>query len=112
MANIQKKSTNMPDETKEFPNALIKTAKLDGITFNLATYQPGWKWSEDIKPTVKTESCQMKHTAYVISGRLHTKTDDGQEQDLGPGDVGIIPPGHDGWVVGDEPVQLLDITIG
>lgn len=112
MANLQKKSLNNSDETKEFPKLQIKTAKLDGITFNLSTYQPGWKWSESVKPTVKTESCEMKHTIYVLSGRINTKMDDGTEEELSPGDVGIITPGHDGWVVGDEPVQLLDITIG
>jgi Cupin domain len=73
-----------------------------------ATFQPGWKWSNDVKPIAGTELCQAPHFFYQISGRLRTKMADGQEYESGPGDVAVIPPGHDGWVVGDEPVVIVD----
>ena len=110
MVEIQKKSINSPDETRDFPKGKVKLVKLEGVTFGLATFEPGWKWSEHVKPIAKTESCQASHTAYQLSGKLHVKMDDGTELEFGPGDIGVIPPGHDAWVVGDEPVVALDIT--
>ncbi len=110
MVKIQRKSMNKPEETRNFPKGKVELVKLEGVTFGLATFEPGWKWSECIKPIVKTESCQASHTAYQISGRLHVVMDDGTELEFGPGDVGVVPPGHDAWVVGNEPVIALDIT--
>lgn len=110
MAKAQKKNIHQPDETRTFPHGKTELVRIGNYTFGLATFEPGWKWSESVKPLVNTESCQMSHTAYQLSGKLHIKMDDGTEYELGPGDVGIIPPGHDGWVVGDEPVITLDIT--
>jgi quercetin dioxygenase-like cupin family protein len=74
------------------------------------TLQPGWKWSKDVKPIAKTDSCQAPHLNYMISGRMHVVMDDGTEEDFGPGDIAVIPPGHDAWVVSDEPVVTLDVT--
>jgi mannose-6-phosphate isomerase-like protein (cupin superfamily) len=76
----------------------------------LATFQPGWKWSTCVKPIAKTETCQASHLAYHISGRLRVRMDDGTEEEFGPGDLAVVPPGHDAWVVGDQPVVLIDIT--
>lgn len=75
---------------------------VEGATVGRYEFHPGWRWSESVKPLVGTESCQNHHIGYVISGRLHTRLDDGTEEEFGPGDVYVIPPGHDGWVVGDE----------
>jgi len=108
--NLQKKSFNSPDEVLTFPNIEVKLVKLEGTTLAISTFAPGWKWSESIKPVVKTESCQVLHTQYHVSGTLHVKMEDGTEMEFGPGDVSVIPPGHDAWVVGDEPVVALDIT--
>ena len=72
------------------------------------TYAPGWKWSEHIKPVVGTDSCQVPHFGYVLAGRLKTVMDDGTAAELEPGDIAIIPPGHDAWVTGDEPCIILD----
>jgi hypothetical protein len=72
--------------------------------------QPGWRWSESVKPIVGTESCQVSHTGYVISGRMHVRMDDGTELDFGPGDAVWVGPGHDAWVAGDEPYVGLDFT--
>lgn len=107
---MQQKSLNAPDEVRTFPKGRLELATLGGVTFGRATFEPGWKWSECVKPIAQTESCQAPHTAYQISGRLMVKMDDGTEKEFGPGDVSIIPPGHDAWVVGDETVIAIDIT--
>ncbi len=110
MVKIQKKSINNPEETRNFSKGKVELVKLEGVTFGLATFEPGWKWSECVKPLVKTESCQAPHTNYHLSGRLHVVMDDGTENEYGPGDIGVIPPGHDAWTVGNEPAIALDIT--
>lgn len=110
MKKIQKKNISEPEETRKFPKGRVDLVTLEGVTFGLATFEPGWKWSESVKPIAKTESCQVSHTGYQLSGNMHIVMDDGTEEDFGPGTVGVIPPGHDAWVVGDEPVVILDIT--
>ncbi|MDB5163731.1 MAG: hypothetical protein JWS12_349 [Candidatus Saccharibacteria bacterium] len=107
---MQKKSINKPDEIRHFPNGKAELVELEGVTFGLTTFEPGWKWSDSVKPLVKTESCQVLHTIYHLSGKLHVRMDDGTENEYGPGDVSVIPPGHDAWTVGDEPAVGLDIT--
>ncbi len=110
MSKIEQKSLNKPDEIRTFPKGQLEVATISGVTFGRATFQPGWKWSESVKPIAKTDSCQAPHTQYVISGRLHVRMDDGSEKEYGPGDVGVIPPGHDAWVVGNEPWVAIDVT--
>jgi hypothetical protein len=110
MVKAQKKSMKAPEEIRDFPKGKLELVEVEGVTFGLATFEPGWKWSLSVKPIAKTESCQMPHTNYHLSGTLHVKMDDGTEFEYGPGDIGIIPPGHDAWTVGDEPSVLLDIT--
>jgi hypothetical protein len=75
---------------------------MGGTTAARATFEPGWKWSDCIKPVAGTERCQARHIGLVRSGRLHVEHDDGTELDLGPGDAYVIEPGHDAWVLGDE----------
>jgi quercetin dioxygenase-like cupin family protein len=70
--------------------------------------EPGWKWSESVKPIAQTDSCEFPHQLYVVSGSLHVKMDDGAELDLIAGDVALIAPGHDAWVIGDEPCVMVD----
>jgi hypothetical protein len=91
------------DEVREFPNGKVEVSELGGMTVMRATFQPGWRWSENVKPIAGTESCQTHHQGYTVAGRLGVKLDDGTEFELGPGKIHDIPPGHDGWVVGDEP---------
>ena len=79
-----------------------------GATDGRAVSNPGWKWSNDVKPIAGTESCQAPHTGYVVSGRMHIVMDDGTEGEAGPGDAVVISPGHDAWIVGDEPCVMLD----
>ena len=110
MAQMQKKSLAQPDETRAFPAGLLELVTLGGITFGRGTFQPGWRWSESVKPIVGTDSCQVPHTGYVVSGRIAIKMDDGTEFEAGPGDAYDIPAGHDGWVVGDEAYVGVDFS--
>jgi quercetin dioxygenase-like cupin family protein len=73
-----------------------------------ATFEPGWKWSDHVKPIAGTDSCQAPHMGYVVSGRMHIVMDDGSSAEFGPGDVMIAPPGHDAWTVGDEACIAID----
>jgi hypothetical protein len=102
------KSFASPEQTNTFPNGDERVLELAGKPVGLATFEPGWRWSNDIRPLVGTDTCQAHHIGYVVAGRLHVETPDGDAIDLGPGDVFDLPPGHDGWVVGDEPVLMLD----
>ena len=104
MAGVEKRTFDQPDTTRTPPNARIEVVSVGGATVGRATLQPGWRWSESIKPVVGTEDCQTHHLGVLVSGRLHVAHSDGSEADLGPGDVYNIQPGHDAWVLGDEAV--------
>lgn len=111
MSDMQRKRiSEQPDERRTFEKGEVNLATLGGVTFGRAVLNPGWKWSTCVKPLVHTQSCEAPHLQYQISGTLHVVMDDGSEQDFGPGDVALIPPGHDAWVVGDEPVVAIDIS--
>jgi quercetin dioxygenase-like cupin family protein len=107
---LQRKSLDSPDETRTFDQGELRTVTLGDFKVARAVMQPGWKWSEHVKPIAKTDSCQVKHTGYVVSGRLKVVMDDGSEEEFGPGEAYVIPPGHDGWVVGDEPFVGVDVS--
>jgi hypothetical protein len=107
---MQKKSMSQPDETRTFDKGKLELVTLGGITFGRATFQPGWKWSTSVKPIAKTKSCEAPHLQYHVSGRLHVVMDDGSEQEFGAGDLSLLPSGHDGWVVGNEPVVVIDVS--
>jgi len=104
----EKKNFDVADETRTPSNAKIEVVKVGGKTVMKATFQPGWKWSKDIKPIAGGDACQMHHFGYQTSGRMHVVASDGTEMETGPGDVADIPPGHDAWIVGNEPVVLID----
>lgn len=110
MEKMIKKSFNSPDEVRTFPKGKLELVSAGGITFGKATFEPGWKWSESVKPIVKTDSCLAPHKQFHLSGRIHVVMDDGTEEEFGPGDVSILPPGHDAWVVGNEPVVAIDVS--
>lgn len=107
---IQKRSFAEPDESRRFDLGKLELITIDGVTFGRATFQPGWKWSTCVKPVANTESCEAPHLAYHVSGTLHVVMDDGTEKDYKAGDLASIPPGHDAWVVGNEPVVTIDIS--
>jgi mannose-6-phosphate isomerase-like protein (cupin superfamily) len=97
-------------ETRMFEHGTVQTAKVGSLTVTRGTMQPGWRWSSDVKPIVGTDSCMVHHTGVAVAGRLHIVMDDGSEIELGPGDAHDIPPGHDAWVVGDEPYIGIDFS--
>ena len=97
-----------PSETREFPNGKVELLTVSGGAIGRLTLQPGWRWSTDVKPIAGTSSCEAPHFQYHISGRLGVRMDDGTEFIAGPGDVTSLPSGHDAWVVGDEPVVVVD----
>ncbi len=109
VATIEKKSFSQPEETQRIGRMEIEAVTIGGLKIERHTAAPGWQWSKDVKPVVKTESCQMNHVLYVLSGRLHVRTDEGREEEFNPGDMARILPGHDGWTVGDEPLVWLEI---
>ena len=108
MAGLEKKSFTAPDERRTPPNTTMESVRFGDRVVSRITYQPGWRWSNDIKPTAGTDRCQVNHFAYVLSGRTHVVMADGTEMEIGPGDVVTIPAGHDAWVVGDESCVFLD----
>ena len=110
MADMQKKSLNHPDEARAFPLGRLELVTIRGVTFGRGTFQPGWRWSTSVKPLAKTASCEAPHLQYHVSGRLGVAMDDGKQMEFGPGDVSWLPPGHDAWVIGDEPVVVIDIS--
>jgi hypothetical protein len=98
-----------PDEVREGDNWRLELLNLaGGAQVGRITLQPGWRWTEDVKPVAGTDLCQAPHQQYQVSGRLHVTMADGTELDVGPGEVTSLPPGHDAWVVGDEPVVAID----
>ena len=106
----QKKSLDNPDETRHFVQGKLQTATLGDFKVARAVLEPGWKWSEHVKPIAETESCQVHHTGYVVSGQMKVVMDDRTEMDLGPGDAYVIEPGHDAWIVGNEPFVGVDVS--
>ena len=109
MATIAKKSLNRPEETQTPEKLRVDIVMIDGLSIQRVTAEPGWQWSKHIKPLVGVKSCPKHHVIFVISGHLRARMDDGTEEEFGPGDVGVIPPGHDGWNSGTEPVVWLEI---
>jgi quercetin dioxygenase-like cupin family protein len=108
LSKLEVKSTNTPDETRTFEKGKLELVKIGGATVGRAVLQPGWRWSTHVKPIAKTKSCEAPHFQYHVSGTLHVLMDDGTEKDLKAGDISLVPPGHDGWVVGNEPVVMVD----
>jgi hypothetical protein len=104
----QHKSFANPMEVRSFPNGRAEIITVGEAEIGRLTFQPGWRWSVDLQPIVKTASCEAPHFQYHVSGRLAIRMDDGTEFIAQPGDVTSLPSGHDAWVVGDEPVVVVD----
>ena len=102
------KSFARPEETREFPNGRAEIVRVGGAEIGRLVFQPGWRWSKDVKSLAKTHSCEAPHFQYHVSGRLAIKMDNGHEFVAGPGDVTSLPSGHDAWVVGNEPAVVVD----
>lgn len=108
MEKMEVKNLNKPDDVRTFEKGKLELVKIGGAVIGRATFQPGWKWSDSVKPLVKTKSCEAPHFQYHISGILRVKMDDGTIVDCKAGDLSLLPSGHDAWVVGDEPVVVID----
>ena len=108
MANAEMKNLSSPDETRKFEKGKMEVVNIGGGTVGRATFQPGWKWSEHVKPIAGTDLCMAPHFMYQMAGRMKVVFEDGREVESGPGDVVIIPPGHDAWVVGNDSVVVVD----
>ena len=110
MSSIVRMSLDEPEETRPVEDGMgqVELVNINAGAVGRATFLPGWQWSKHVKPIAKTESCMASHMGYTISGRLKVVMDDGEGMEYGPGDFGIIPPGHDAWVLGDEPYVVID----
>ena len=111
ITRMEKKSLDFsPDETLTIEKAKIDIAKVGDTTIGRGYFEPGWSWEKSVKPIAKTDSCQLQHTHYVISGSLKVAMDDGTEEEFGSGDIAYVPPGHNSWVIGNEPLVILDFN--
>ena len=112
MAGLVKKRFEAPEETRTFAAGMgrVDIVGVGGLSVGRGLFEPGWRWSEHVQPLAGTPSCQAAHTGYVLEGRMVVRMDDGEEVEYGPGDAFYMPPGHDAWIVGDEPCVLLDVT--
>ena len=102
------KSFNKPDEVRAFPKGKLELVKIGGTMIGRAILEPGWRWSTSVQPLAKTKSCEASHFQYHLSGTLKVLMDDGTELECKAGDVALLPIGHDAWVVGNEPVVVVD----
>ena len=105
---METKSFGVPDETRKFDRGKVELVNIGGATIGRGVFEPGWKWSNSVKPIVNTKSCEAPHFQYHVSGTLKVVMDDGTERELKAGDVSLLPSGHDAWVVGNEPVVVID----
>jgi quercetin dioxygenase-like cupin family protein len=110
MTSLQSKRFEAPDEVRPFKEEMgrVELVELAGNMVGHGTFEPGWRWSDHVKPLSGTASCQVEHIGYVLEGRMKVVMDGGEELEVGPGDVFLMPPGHDAWIVGEERCVLLD----
>ena len=102
MPGLQTRAFDSPDETRTPDKTQVDVVRMGETTAGRFIFEPGWRWSECVKPVVGTDSCQVRHVGVVQSGTLHVAHEDGSEGEVGPGDAYVIEPGHDAWVVGNE----------
>jgi hypothetical protein len=109
VSRLETRSMDEPDERRSPDKTTVDVVNLEGVTLGRFTFQPGWRWSECVKPVVGTDSCQVSHAGYAISGRIAVRLNDGTEAEISGGTAYTIPPGHDAWVEGDEPFIGLEV---
>ena len=109
VTKLEVKSHNTPDERRTPPKTQVDVVNLEGFTVGRLTFHPGWRWSECIKPVAGTDSCQLSHVGFLVSGRLGVSLGDGSERIINPGESYTIPPGHDGWTIGSEAAVAIEV---
>jgi hypothetical protein len=110
--STQKQSIDSPHETRPFrAHGHMDVVTLEDFTLGRGVFEPGWRWSDDVKPIAGTASCQVRHTGICLSGQMTVQFDNGDEVSISAGDVVVMEPGHDAWTVGDEPCVLLDTGV-
>ncbi|MDX8483220.1 cupin domain-containing protein [Mesorhizobium sp. VK24D] len=109
VTKLASKSHDNPDEVRSPAKTRVEIVRLPGFTLGRMNMQPGWSWSECVKPVVKTDSCQVSHVGYVVSGSITVRMNDGTEKTFTEGMSYTIPPGHDAWVEGDRPFQCIEV---
>jgi quercetin dioxygenase-like cupin family protein len=102
VGKLESKSHDSPDETRTPAKTRVEVVRLEGFTIGRFTFEPGWRWSECVKPVVGTNSCQNSHVGYAVSGRITVRLEDGTEKAISAGESYTIPPGHDAWVEGSD----------
>jgi quercetin dioxygenase-like cupin family protein len=109
---LVRKTKESPDETRAFKDGKGKmhVYALGDSTVGRGEFEPGWRWSDHVKPIAGTHSCESTHTGCILEGHMIVKMDDGSQMEYGPGDFFLMPPGHDAWIVGDKRCVLLDFT--
>jgi len=107
---LEAKNLGQPEDKRSFEHGELLMVRVGGSTIGRAVFSPGWRWSTDVKPVAGTSSCELAHTAVVISGRMRVRMNDATEAEFGPGDAHYVSPGHDAWVVGEEPLVVIDFT--
>ena len=107
---LEAKPLDAPTEARRVGNAEITVGTVGDATITREVMKPGWRWSTDVKPVVGTDLCRALHQLFIVSGRLYVVMEDGAELEVGTGDAVVIPPGHDAWVVGDEPCEAVDFS--
>ena len=108
MAKMEVKSFGVPDEVRTFEKGRVELVKVGDVTIGKGIFEPGWKWSTHVKPLAKTKSCEAPHFQYQITGTMMVVMDDGTTRECKAGDVSLLPSGHDAWVVGNDPVVVID----
>ena len=112
MASMETRSIDSPHETRTFQaHGHVDVVTLGDFTLGKGTFEPGWQWSNDVKPIAGTESCMTRHTGICLSGQMTVRSDDGTEVTVGAGDVFALEPGHDAWTIGDEPCVMYDTGV-
>jgi hypothetical protein len=109
VTRFETKSHGTPDEVRTPSKTRVEVVRLEGFTIGRLNFEPGWRWSECIKPVVDTDACQVSHVGYAVSGRITIRLSDGTERAIRAGESYTIPPGHDAWVEGDEPFVCIEV---
>lgn len=110
MAAVIHKNFDTPDEQHQPGRGQVAVVNAGGVILRRLTFQPGWRWTEDVKPTAQSDLCQIPHVNVHIAGKMGVKMKDGNEFEFGPGDISILPAGHDAWVIGNEPLVVIEQT--